>query len=80
MNSPVRKAVMEAALLTQQKLPGQPSLSFPAVETPGSRTRWRSNQVVARTSYTVDEALGASPPRPSSATRRPRAAGRPITT
>ncbi len=62
MASPVRRAVMEAALLTQQKLPGQPSLNFPAVEDDFKDALEKQQEVAARTAYTVDEALSVVAP------------------
>jgi hypothetical protein len=62
MASPVRRAVMEAALLTQQKLPGQPSLNFPAVEDNFKDALEKQQEVAARTAYTVDEALSVVAP------------------
>ena len=57
--SPVRQAVMGAALLTQQKLPNMPTLNFPSIEAPNFKNVLRDNQAVAdRIAYTVDEALG----------------------
>ena len=56
---PIRQAVLEAAQITQQNLPGQPALDFPAGRRrPSSRRRWTRNQeVAARITYTVDAAL-----------------------
>jgi hypothetical protein len=55
---PVRAAVMHASQVTQQALPGQPSLTFPAADGPDFKEAMRHNQeVVARVQYTVDEAL-----------------------
>jgi hypothetical protein len=57
--SSLRQAVLSAAQLTQQKLPGMPSLYFPAVDGPEFKEAMSQNQAVAeRTAYTVDEALG----------------------
>jgi hypothetical protein len=57
--SPLRQAVINAAQLTQQKLPGMPSLVFPAVDSPEFKDVMAANQAKAeRTVYTVDEALG----------------------
>jgi hypothetical protein len=56
--SPLRQAVLSAAQITQQKLPGMPSLFFPPNEAPEYKDVMTSNQGVAeRTAYTVDEAL-----------------------
>jgi hypothetical protein len=56
--NPLRQAVMNAALITQQRLPGQPSMMFPAAESPEFKeTMARNQEVVARVQYTVDEAL-----------------------
>ena len=55
--SPLRQAVLQAAMITQQSLPGQPSLSFPA-EGPEFKEAMKENQItVARIEYTVKEAL-----------------------
>jgi hypothetical protein len=58
--SPLRQAIVNAAQVTQQqKLPGMPSLFFPAVESPNFKDYMAANQALAeRTAYTVDEALG----------------------
>jgi hypothetical protein len=59
--SPLRQAVVNASQLMQenQKLPGMPSLAFPAVEDPRFKDVMAANQAIAdRTAYTVDEALG----------------------
>jgi uncharacterized protein YegL len=57
--SPLRQAVLQAALITQQSLPGQPALSFPAADGPEFKEAMKENQiVVARIEYTVKEALG----------------------
>lgn len=59
VDSPVRQAVLNAALLTQQKLPGMPTLNFPSLEAPNFKNVLRDNQAIAdRIAYTVDEALG----------------------
>jgi hypothetical protein len=56
--SPLRQAVLQAASITQQNLPGQPSLSFPAADDPDFKDAIKANQViVARVEYTVKEAL-----------------------
>jgi hypothetical protein len=56
--NPIRKAVLEAAQITQQQLPGQPSLRFPAADGPEFKEEMRKAQeVAARTAYTVDAAL-----------------------
>ena len=55
---PLRHAVSNAALITQQNLPGMPSLSFPSADAPELKEYMASNQGVAeRIAYTVDEAL-----------------------
>jgi hypothetical protein len=55
---PLRLAVMRAAQITQQALPGQPSLRFPAADGPEFKEAMARNQeIVARVQYTVDEAL-----------------------
>jgi len=59
----LRRAVMRASLITQQSLPGQPTLNFPAADGPEFKEAMgRSQEVVARIQYTVDEALGANMP------------------
>jgi hypothetical protein len=58
-NSPLRQAVINAAQITQQKLPGMPQLSFPPADSPAFKEVMGLNQGVAeRTAITVDEALG----------------------
>ena len=61
---PLRFAVMRAAQITQQNLPGQPQLTFPPADSPEFKEAMGRNQeVVARVLYTVDEAIGpANPP------------------
>jgi hypothetical protein len=55
---PLRQAVLQAAQITQQRLPGQPTMNFPPVEDPAFKEVMERNQAVAaRTSYTVDAAL-----------------------
>lgn len=57
--SPLRQAVLNAAMISQQTLPGQPALSFPAVDDPDFKDAIKNSQVtVARVEYTVKEALG----------------------
>lgn len=57
--SPLRRAVYQSALLTQQNLPGQPSLVFPPADGPEFKEAMARNQeIVARVEYTVSEALG----------------------
>lgn len=57
--SPLRQAIINAALLTQQKLPDMPTLNFPSMEAPEFKDVMRNNQALAdRIAYTVDEALG----------------------
>jgi hypothetical protein len=56
--SPLRQAVLTAAQITQQKLPGMPSLNFPAADGPDFKEAMTRNQAIAeRTAYTVDDAL-----------------------
>ena len=56
--SPLRRAVLNAAQITQQKLPGMPSLFFPPADAPEFKDVMAVNQGIAeRTAYTVDEAL-----------------------
>ncbi len=58
---PLRRAVMRASTITQQNLPGMPSLTFPPIESPDFKDAMTRNQeIVARISYTVEEALGLS--------------------
>jgi hypothetical protein len=57
--SPLRQAVLTAAQITQQRLPGMPSLFFPSADGPEFKDSMSANQAVAeRTAYTVDEAWG----------------------
>ncbi len=57
--NPLRRAVMRASVVTQQSLPGMPSLTFPPIEAPNFKDEMTRNQeIVARIQYTVDEALG----------------------
>ena len=57
--SPLRQAVINAAMITQQNLPGMPGLYFPPADAPEFKDVMANNQGVAeRTAYTVDEALG----------------------
>jgi hypothetical protein len=57
--SSLRQAVLTAAQITQQKLPGMPALYFPAADGPEFKEAMSNNQAIAeRTAYTVDEALG----------------------
>ncbi len=56
--SPLRQAVLQAAMITQQNLPGQPALSFPASDDPDFKDAIKNSQItVARVEYTVKEAL-----------------------
>jgi hypothetical protein len=58
MKNPFRAAVIQSALVTQQKLPGTPPLNFPPADSPEFKDAMRDGQVVVeRTEYTVDEAL-----------------------
>jgi hypothetical protein len=58
-HSALRQAVLTAAQITQQRLPGMPSLYFPAADGPEFKESMSNNQAIAeRTAYTVDEALG----------------------
>jgi hypothetical protein len=55
---PIREAVINAALITQQNLPSAPGMSFPAVDGPEFKEEMERNQAIAaRTAYTVDAAL-----------------------
>jgi hypothetical protein len=55
---PVRKAVLDAAVFTQQNLPGMPALNFPPVDGPEFKEAMEENQAIAaRTAYTVEAAL-----------------------
>jgi hypothetical protein len=56
--SPLRQAVIHAAQITQQQLPGMPTLFFPPVESANFKDVMAANQAIAeRTAYTIDEAL-----------------------
>jgi hypothetical protein len=56
--SPLRRAILNAAQITQQKLPGMPTLFFPSADSPEFKEMMAVNQGIAeRTAYTVDEAL-----------------------
>jgi hypothetical protein len=58
-DSPLRQAVLNAAQVTRQKLPGMPTMFFPPADTPEFKEVMTANQAIAeRTAYTVDEALG----------------------
>jgi len=59
LNNPFRKAIIEAALVTQQKLPSTPPLNFnfPADSPEFKEEMRRGQEVVSRYMYTVDEAL-----------------------
>ncbi len=55
---PIRAAVSQASLITQQRLPGQPGLTFPPADDPDFKEAMARNQeLVARIEYTVNEAL-----------------------
>ena len=55
---PIRGAVSQAALITQQQLPGQPGLTFPPADVPEFKEAMARNQeTIARIEYTVNEAL-----------------------
>jgi hypothetical protein len=55
---PIRQAVLQAAQITQQQLPGQPALTFPAADGPEFKEAMERNQALAaRTAYTVEAAL-----------------------
>ena len=55
---PIRNAVIQAATITQQQLPGQPGLTFPPLDTPEFKEAMEREQTtVARIEYTVNEAL-----------------------
>ena len=54
----LRGAVIQAALITQQQLPGQPGLTFPPADVPEFKEAMARNQeTIARIEYTVNEAL-----------------------
>jgi hypothetical protein len=56
--SPLRRAVLNAAQITQQRLPGMPSVAFPPVDAPEFKDVMAANQGIAeRTAYTIDDAL-----------------------
>ena len=58
-HSPLRQAVLNAAIVTQQNLPGMPPRDFPPVDAPEFKEVMANYQGIAeRTAYTVDEALG----------------------
>ena len=57
LRHPIRQAVLLAAAVTQQNLPGMPRLSFSPVENGFKDEMERGQEVAARTAYTVDEAL-----------------------
>ena len=59
LSHPLRKAVIEAAVLTQEnRLPGMPSLLFPPVDGPEFKQTMEQNQALAaRVEYTVNAAL-----------------------
>jgi hypothetical protein len=55
---PIRGAVARAAQITQDNLPGQPSLTFPPADDPAFKEAMARNQeTIARIEYTVNEAL-----------------------
>ena len=55
---PIRIAVTQASMITQQQLPGQPGLTFPPADTPEFKEAMQREQTtVARIEYTVNEAL-----------------------
>lgn len=57
--NPFRQAVLNAAQVAQQRLPGMPPLVFPPTDTPQFKEAMANGQeLAARTMYTVDEALG----------------------
>ena len=57
-NSPFKQAILTAAQITQQQLPGMPSMFFPPADSPEFKESMAVNQGMAeRTAYTVDEAL-----------------------
>jgi hypothetical protein len=59
LKDPIRQAVIMAAQITQQQLPGQPSLTFdrPADDPEFKEAMARNQEIVARVEYTVNEAL-----------------------
>ena len=59
-DSPLRRAVLNAAQITQQKLPACRVLFFPPADAPEFKDVMAVNQGIAeRTAYTVDEALAS---------------------
>jgi hypothetical protein len=57
--SPLRQAVINAAQITQQRLPQMPTRYFPPADAPEFKELMSLSQGLAeRTAYTVDEALG----------------------
>lgn len=76
-DSPLRRAILNAAQITQQKLPGMPSLFFPPADAPEFKDVMAVNQGIAeRIAYTVDEASFRLTLRPNFVTVRLRGAGR----
>ncbi|MDR3637861.1 MAG: VWA domain-containing protein [Isosphaeraceae bacterium] len=58
LQNPFRKAIVDAALVSQQKLPGTPPLNFAPADSPEFKEDMRKGQELAnRTEYTVDEVL-----------------------
>ena len=51
-NSPLRQAVIHASQMTQQRLPGMPTLVFPAVESPEFKEVMAANQALADALHT----------------------------
>ena len=55
---PLRRAVIEAAILSQQKVPGQPGLNFSSADSPEFKEQMSRNQeTIALIEYVVGEAL-----------------------
>ena len=56
---PLRQAVARAAAIARMTVPGQPSLTFPPVDSPDFKDAMtRQQAAVAKVEYVVDEALG----------------------
>ncbi len=80
-HSSLRQAVLTAAQITQQKLPGMPTLYFPAADGPEFKERWRSIRPSPSGRPTPSTRLWARSTRwPSFATARNLGAGRHTTT
>ena len=66
---PIRAAVVRAAEIARMTVPGQPSLTFPPVDSPDFKDAMtRQQAAVAKVEYVVDEALGLEFARPGEPT------------